>query len=139
MDVIVSVPFRSKTSPQCASSVSSIPGNFAWICAPVSFWNFCSAAAVGWNANTPSNAVAAAASCFFVVLLIVPIALVMTTDALPGNAHRSSAGAGPQRCGPAVKPFGRRSALRARRLVEGGAQSLGKLHGVVIGPEVQEE
>src|SRR5262249_27714511 len=32
-----------------------------------------------------------------------------------------------------------RSALRARRLVEGGAQSLGKLYGVVIGPEVHEE
>src|SRR5262245_31689345 len=47
--------------------------------------------------------------------------------------------AGPQSCGPAVKSVGRRSALRARRLVECGAQSLGKLHGVVIGPEVQEE
>src|SRR5262249_46471066 len=107
-------------------------------CAPVSFWNFCSAAAVDWNANTPSNAVVAAASCFFVVLPIDAIALLMTTDTMPGNAYRSS-GPGPQSCGPALKSLGRRSALRARRLVEGGAQSLGKLHGVVIGPEVHEE
>src|SRR5262249_61061728 len=35
--------------------------------------------------------------------------------------------------------LGRRSALRARRLVEGRAQSLGKLYGVVIGPKVHEE
>ena len=36
-----------------------------------------------------------------------------------------------------VKPEG--SALRARRLVECGAQSLGQLQGVVVGPEMQEE
>src|SRR5215471_15907806 len=33
----------------------------------------------------------------------------------------------------------RSSALRARRLVDCGAQSLGELYGVVIGPEVHEE
>src|SRR5262245_31438915 len=55
------------------------------------------------------------------------------------RGHFQGPSAGPQSCGPAVKSLGRRSALRARRLVEHGAQSLGKLHGVVIGPEVQEE
>jgi len=47
--------------------------------------------------------------------------------------------AGPLSCGPAVKSLGRRSALRARRLVDCGAQSLGELYGVIIGPEVHEE
>ena len=76
------------------------------------------------------------------MLLIVLIALLMTTDAI--GAHRSSAAfqgrsAGPLSCGPAVKSLGRCSALRARRLVEGGAQSLGQLLGVVDGPKVHEE
>src|SRR5215510_2602454 len=51
----------------------------------------------------------------------------------------SGSNAGPQSCGPAVKSLGRRSALCARRLVERGAQPLGELHGVIIGPEVHEE
>src|SRR5262245_30939703 len=37
------------------------------------------------------------------------------------------------------RQVGRRSALRARRLVERGALPLGELHGVVIGLDVQEE
>ena len=87
-------------------SMLATPSSVTLSCAPVSFWKFCSAAAVDWNANTPSNAVVAAASCFFVVLLIEPIALLMTTDAMPGYTHRSSAGAGPQSCGPALKSVG---------------------------------
>ena len=55
----------------------AMPSSAILSCAPVSFWNFCSAAAVGSKPNTPSNAVVAATSCFFVVLLETEINPVM--------------------------------------------------------------
>src|SRR5262249_27259528 len=66
------------------------------------------------------------------------LSLLATACSSPTQSFLRS-NAGPQSCGPAVKSPGRRSALRARRLVDCDAQSLGKLYGVVIGPEVHEE
>src|SRR5215208_2823281 len=120
MEYDVSVPLRSKTSPQCTSSVISMPAIFATTCAPESCWNFSAASARSMRLRANGTTIVARRA--FVVRTIRP------------PSKRASTGW----CVTARSASQTPSALCARGLIKSCAQALSELERIVVRPEMHE-